>query len=555
MSLDGNIVRHLTKEFNEILITGRIIKIYQLSKYDLLLNINTKQGKKQLLISSSPNYSRIHLTEMKYEKPNTPPAFCMFLRKHLEGGIINTIYQKGNDRVIVFEIKKRNELGDLSIKNLIVEVMGRHSNLIITSNDFKIMESIKHQMPFDGNERTLFPGAIYEFPYTDKINPYNETKRNIFLDNPDNINYQKILSNFMGFSPLITAEIMYRFENSVLPIKTIFSNILSERNPVLISSKRDHFYFTDIKNKKGDRLNFDNVNKVVDRYYYDRDTIDIIKQKSKDTVKFIKNYISRLDNKIDKLNTDLRGTEKRDSFRIKGELIQTNLHTINKGDNTLTCNNYYSNEEITIELNNKLSPIENSKKYFKRYKKMKMSIPHINRQIAKAKLELRYFNQLMHQIDNASLKDIEEIKDELVDKKYIKRSFKFKRKKTKPNFETYYDDLGIEILVGKNNLQNSHITHKLAKHNEIWFHVKGAPGSHVVTRKTFPLEEETIRTAAQLAAHFSKMKTSGSVPVDYLEVRYIKKVPGKINSFVTYKNNKTIYIDPDENFILNLQKK
>jgi predicted ribosome quality control (RQC) complex YloA/Tae2 family protein len=555
MSLDGNIVRHLTKEFNEILITGRINKIYQLSKYDLLLNISTKQGKKQLLISSSPNYSRIHITDMKYEKPNTPPAFCMFLRKHLEGGIINTIYQKENDRVIVFEIMKRNELGDLSIKNLIVEVMGRHSNLIITSNDFKIMESIKHQMPFDGNERTLFPGAIYEFPCTEKLNPYNENERNTFLSNPDNINYQNILSNFMGFSPLITTEIMYRFESSNIPMKTIFSNILSESSPVLISSNRDHFYYTDIQSIKGGRIKFENVNKLVDRYYYDKDTIDIIKQKSKDTVKFIKNYISRLDNKIDKLNTDLRKTKKRDILRIKGELIQANLHLINKGDSKLSCNNYYTNEPEIIELNNKLSPIDNSKKYFKKYKKLKTSIPHIDKQIISAKLELRYFNQLMQQIENASLKDIEEIKDELVDKKYIKRSLKHKKRKIKPNFDTYYDNLGIEILVGKNNLQNSHITHTVARHNEIWFHVKGAPGSHVVTRKVFPLEEETIRTAAQLAAYFSKMKTSSSVPVDYLEIRYIKKIPGKINSFVTYKNNKTIYIDPDESFILNLRKK
>jgi len=520
-----------------------------------LFNINTKTGKKQLLVSNSPSYSRIHLTEMVYEKPNIPPMFCMFLRKHLENGIIKDIYQITNDRVIIFIIQSRNELGDLTTKKFIIEVMGRHSNIIITDENNKILEAIKHVMPFDNKERTVYPGAIYSEPKSKKINPYDKNLRNSFFTNPENINEKALLDNFIGFSPLIAKEIIYRFEHSKKSITVIVDKILNEFDPQIIISKKDYFYYTNITHIAGERKHFDSVNSMLDRFYYEKDKIDIVKQKSKDLVKFIKNNIIKAKHKIEKLNKELINTKKRDNLRVKGELIQANLNLIIKGNTSFTCIDYYTNKEVTIALDEKLSPIKNSAKYFKKYKKLKASIPYINIQIKAALLEIKYFEQLLHQVENASLKDIEEIKDELIEKKYIKRKTTTKKKKRKPNYDTYYDSEGVEILVGKNNIQNEYITHKLAQHNEIWFHTKNAPGSHVVVKKTFPLSETTIRTAAQLASYFSKMKKSNSVPVDYLEVRYLKKVPGRINSFVTYKNNKTIYIDPDEDFIINLRKK
>jgi len=555
MSFDGNILRKLTQELRETLITGRINKIYQLSKYDLLFIVNSPEGKQQLLISNSPAYSRIHLTEMTYEKPDSPPAFCMFLRKHIEGGLIKDIIQITNDRVIVFYVQYRNELGDLINKKLILEVMGRHSNIIIADENDKILEAIKHVMPFDGKERTIYPGAMYEYPSTSKINPFDIPERDTFLSNPENLTEKSLLDNFTGFSPLISREIMHIFNTTKKNISTIFNEILEDNNPTIISAKKDCFYFTDITHIEGERKHYESVNKMLDRYYYERDSVDIVKQKSKDLVKFIKNHINKSKNKIEKLNKDLIKTETRDSIRIKGQLIQANLHNIQKGDSKLECINYFDNKEIVIELDSRLSPVKNSEKYFKKYKKLKTSIPYINKQIKEASLEIRYFEQLLHQVENSSLKDIEEIKGELVDKRYIKKKTKIVKRKKRPNFDTYYDVDGVTMLVGKNNLQNEYITHKLAKHNEVWFHVKDSPGSHVVVKSPFPLTEETIRTAAQLAAHFSKMKKSSSVPVDYLEVRYLKKVPGKINSFVTYKNNKTIYIDPDEDFVINLRKK
>lgn len=555
MSFDGNVVRKLTSEINERLTSGRINKIYQLSRYDLLFVVNTKTGKEQLLISASPSYSRIHLSSVKYEKPNDPPTFCMFLRKHLDSGIIEEITQVGNDRVIVFKIRKRNEIGDMTHKKLVFEAMGRHSNLIVMDQNNKILESIKHDMPFDGKDRTIFPGAIYEYPKGNKINPLNIIERDTFLENKDNINTESLQHNFEGFSPLISREIIHRFEQNNKTIKEIFDDIMIESDPKIYLAKRNIFYYANLTHLDVEVKPFDSMNQLIDRFYFDKDKIDIIKQKSKDYIKFVNNSIKRLKTKIEKLNKDMVNTEKRDTFKRKGEFIQANMYNMKKGDSKLLCLDYYENKNIEIILDPKLSPIENSEKFFKKYKKLKTSIPYITRQIRNASNEIRYFQELLHQIENASLKDIEEIKTELEEKKYIKRKITLKKKKKKPNYSTYLDADGIEILVGKNNIQNEFITHKIGRHNEVWFHSKNSPGSHVVARAQFPLSETTIRTAAQLAAYYSKMKTSSSVPVDYLEIRYLKKVPGKINSFVTYTNNKTIYIDPDEEFILSLKKK
>lgn len=553
MSFDGNIVKHLVNEWNQSLTSGRIIKIYQISRFDLLFIINTHQKKVQFLISSSPSYARCYLSEMNYEKPDHPPTFCMFLRKQLEGGIIQNITQIEHDRIIIFDIEKRNELGDLASKKLILEMMGRYSNIIVTDSEFKILEAIKHSMPFDDTNRTLFPGALYTTPEINKLNPLQTDVLHQFLDNPEHITYPSILNNIMGLSPQTVKEIMYQFEIKQIPIQEVFHTLLHTKQPTHIFGKKEEFYSVDLEHIPGERKTYETVNELLDRYYFERDKIDIIKQYAKDTTKFVKNYINRLQNKLDKLSLDRQKTSTMDDFKIKGELIQANIHNIQKGDSSLVCTNYYNNQEITIALDNRLSAIKNSEKYFKKYKKLKTSIPYIDEQIQSAKDELDYFYEIDAQFEYATLKDMEEIKDELSQYNYVKSSVT-KRKKHKPNIDTYIDEDGITILVGKNNLQNQYITHQLAKHNEIWFHVKDAPGSHVVVKQSFPVSETTIRTAAMLAAYYSKMRHSSSVPVDYTEVRHIKKIPGKPGNFVTYKNHKTIYIDPEEDRILRIKK-
>jgi len=554
MSFDGNLLRKVTHELNDKIVTGRITKIYQLSAYDLLFMIHANKEKQQLLISASPNYARIHLTEFNHERPATPPNFCMFLRKYLEGGIIQSIHQNENDRVIVFTIEKRNELGDKTLKKLIVEVTGRHANIIVTDHDYKILESNKHIMPFEGTSRTIYPGAIYRYPTSDKRNPFIESDVEQFIANASEITRHTLLQSFMGFSPIVAEEIAYRYEQGT-PIEKAFSEVINGYSPCIISVDKDYFYYTKLESLSGTVKTFDSVNEMLDRYYLDRDTIDVLRQKSKDILKLIKNNLEKQSHKIEKLSKELRNTEKRDQFKIKGELIQANLYSIKKGDTVLRCINYYDNQEIEIPLDPKKDAIENMEKFFKKYKKLRVSVPYLEKQILLAQKEKRYFEELLLQIEHSTIKDIEEIKYELEQNKYLKKTEVKKKRKIKPNFDTYFSEDGIEILVGKNNLQNQHITHQLAKHNEVWMHVKDAPGSHVVIRKQFPLSEATIRTAAQLASYYSSMKHSSSVPVDYVEVRYIKKVPGRIGSFVTYKNNKTIYIDPDPDFIIKLQKK
>lgn len=554
MSFDGNILRHVTKELQTELTTGRINKIYQLSQYDLLFLIHNNKFKHQLLISASPNYARIHLTKHQIERPENPPNFCMFLRKHLEGGIIKEINQIGNDRLIIFDIEKRNELGDLQIKKLIIEVTGRHANIIITDSDYKILEAMKHNMPFDGTNRTIFPGAIYQILPSEQVDPYQIEQRYKILENPDNITKQKLLQSFQGCSPLFVDEVLFRYQNNT-NIKEIFDQVLHTFKPVIIDGKKEYFYYMDLLHIEGEKKHFDTINDMLDRYYFERDSLDIIRQRSKDILKFVKNSIDKSKYKIEKLTKELKATNKRDNFRIKGELIQANMYNIKKGDTLLKTINYYDNTPIEIALDPKKDAIENMEKYFTKFKKLRKSIPHIEKQIESAKNEQDYFETLLHQIENATLKDIEEIKEELEDKKYIKKKQTKKKRKKTPNHDNYIDDDGIEIVVGKNNIQNEYISHKLGRHNEVWFHVKNASGSHVLVRKEFPLSETTIRTASQLAAYHSKMKHSSSVPVDYLEVRYLKKVPGRIGSYVTYTNNKTIYIDPDHEFVINLKKK
>ncbi|MCF7927405.1 MAG: NFACT family protein [Candidatus Izimaplasma sp.] len=555
MSYDGNMLRHVTNEIKPVLLTSRVSKIYQLSKYELLFNLHTKKGKKQLLISASFRYSRLHLTKMQYEKPNSPPNFGMFLRKQLEGGVINDMVQHVNDRVIDLVIEKRDELGDLKQLHLICELMGRHSNIIVTDENFVILEAIKHSMPFDGNQRTIYPSAKYTYPTTQKMDPFDETKRKEFLSNPDNYNKNALLRNFMGFSPLVCKEIIHRFNHSKKAFKDVFIETITEESPVIIEGEKELFYFTDITHYDGTTKSFNTVCDMLDSYFFERDKQEKIKQRSKFLQKFVKNNLKKAKNKLELLTKDYFKTKEMEQYQLKGELIQANLHNISAKDRSLTCTNYYNNEEVTISLDPDLTPVENAQKYFKKYKKMKKSVPYIKRQITDARRKIKYFDELETQIENASLKDIDEIRDELIDKKLLKRKKQpKKRRKKRPNYSIYTVE-GTEFIVGKNNIQNEYITHKLANYNDVWFHVKDAPGSHVVVRDSLPLSEQQIRTAAQLASYYSKMKRSSSVAVDYTEVRNLKKIPGKMGSYVSYKKQKTIFIDPDESYILSLNEK
>lgn len=553
MSFDGAMLKHIINDLKQHLLDNRITKIYQLSQYDLLFQ--TRGFKNHtFLMSVSPQYTRLHRTKNTYDKPMQPPMFCMFLRKHLEGAQILDIKQHGNDRVATFVLKSRNEMGDISEKHLIYEALGKDSNIIITDANFKILDALKHTGPFDQAERTITPTAIYHYPTDNRINPYETDDLKDLLAQKNLVEAKDLIQYISGVSPLFLKEFYYRLDRTDQDALSVFNSLLNEESFMIKDAKRTLFSSYQLTHLNGEETVFDDVSQLFDAFFYERDRFDKMKQSAKDLTQFIKRQIDRNKDKLEKLQKDLNKTENLDHYKVMGELLLSNSYQIKKGDREAILLNYYTNETIKIPLDHKLTAVENSEQYFKKYKKLKTSIPHIHKQIEKAKDEISYFSLLESQLAYANLHDLEEIREELIQLKYMnKRQNKKQKRKTK--ILTYYLDDGTEILVGKNNQQNAQITHKDSKHYYVWFHVKDAPGSHTVVKKGFPLEEETIRTAAMIAAYYSKLRHSSSVPVDYTEIKYVKKIPGKHESFVRYEQQKTIYIDPSEDAIKKLMIK
>ncbi len=550
MSFDGIMLRNVIKDLKKTLLDGRLTKIYQLSEYDLLFQVRGQKNS-TFLMSISPQYTRMHLTANTYDKPQHPPMFCMFLRKHIEGSRIENIEQHNNDRIATFTLKTTNDLGDLTHKYLIYEALGKDANIILTDENYKILDAIKHTGPFEQHERTIIPSADYRYPTDTRINPYETEKLTSFLSQtpPDSI--KTYLTNISGVSPLFLHEYMHRLTPHIDRIE-LFKTMLREQNYTIVENKKSVFSYLNLTHIDGHKTTYKNTKDLFDNYFFERDTADKRKQKAKDLTQFVSRQIEKLKNKRENLQKDLNKTKDLETLRRYGEFILSYQHTIKKGDKTLNITDYYTNEAVEVPLDIKLTPSQNSAQYFKRYKKRKTSIPYIHKEIKKANYELEYFQVIESQIAQATLQELEEIRNELETLKYMKKQTK-KGKQTQSKITTYLVE-DTEILVGKNNLQNERITHQLAKHNHVWFHVQNAPGSHVVVKKPFPLSEKLIRTAAELAAYYSKMRLSSSVAVDYTEVKHIKKIPGKLPSFVRYSQQKTIYIDPSVDTIKALKQ-
>ncbi|XMB66845.1 NFACT RNA binding domain-containing protein [Mycoplasmatota bacterium zrk1] len=531
MAFDGLLIRNLINEL-KFLETGRISKIQQISKLEILLTIRAKSSNHKLLISCSSDYARMHITNNKYDVPNEPPSFCMMLRKHLDGGFINNISQHENDRIIIIDILKVNELGDKVSKKLHFEAMGKHSNLIL-SEEGKILESIKHIPPFMNTYRTILPGADYLYPPSTKINP--------FIEFNNTATFSEIMS-YQGISPLMANEILFQSNPDL---------IYSKPDPVIIRGNKERYYFIPV-NIEGNIEHYNSISEMLDVFFFNKDSFDRIRQRAKDLSIYIRRELDKNINKLDKLKNDLDKANDNQQLRIIGEVLLANLNQLKRGMNKVTLTNFYDNSNIEIHLNPLLTPTENANKYFNKYQKAKKAINHLINQIDLTKLEIEYFELLSQQINQATYKDVDEIRVELEENNYLKKRSKKKIKKL--NYLTYLSKSGTEILVGKNNKQNEYLTHKYAKKNDIWMHTKDIPGSHVIIRDDNP-DEDTIRTAANLAAYYSKAKDSSSVPIDYTFIKYIKKIPGRQLCFVTYTNQKTIYIDPNPEFIQELTQK
>ena len=567
MAFDGLMTKASVMELKNELLTGRITKIYQLSKYEMLFTIRQQRQNKKVLFSVHPTYARVQITNLDYTHASEPPMFCMLMRKHLEGTIVTDIEQVNNDRIVKFTLTQRSDFGGDVIKYLYIEIMNKHSNFILTTADGKIIDCLKHISPFMNRHRTLQPAATYILPPSvNKIDPENATIKhfeNILIDNETTVN-TGILSRFAGLSKQIVQEIVYRCPdassaNSLFEtFKKIIKELGTETQPTIVLAQKEQFYLIPLTHLTGEVKTYSTIMDMLDAFYFGKETRDRVKDHFSNIETLVKQWHNKNIKKLEKLELELVNTEKAEEYRIKGELIHANSYQINRGDKILVAQNFYDEQlgELKIELDPLLTATDNAQKYFKRYNKAKTAVAHILKQIEVAKTEVDYFEGLLTYLQTADINDAYEIQDELRGRGYLKKRHKKKAKKiTKPNVDRYMTENGVEIVVGKNNLQNDYVTHNLGKRHEWWFHAKEMPGSHVLLRTTNEvLTEVELRAAANLAAYYSKGKDSSSVAIDYTMIKNLKKVPGTALGFVTYDTCKTIYIDPAEEDVMKLTK-
>lgn len=568
MSFDGFFTRAMTEELSATLKSGRITKIHQPYKNELILVVRAGRENHKLLLSAHPSYARVQLTGESYENPTDAPMFCMLLRKHLEGYFIERIEQPGLERLITFKVNGRNEIGDLAPKLLIIEIMGKHSNIILVDEEKNmIIDCIKHVPPSLNSYRTLLPGHPYVLPpEQDKFSPLTDMEKGLtHLDYFAGRLDKQLVSTFQGMSPLLAKEITYRaglVNRETLPesFKSIMEQIDSHQyEPTLISGgPKEAFYLLDLEHVKGSKKHYDSLSELLDRFYFQKADRDRVKQQAHDLERLLQNEKEKNEKKLLKLEETLADSEKAEIFKKYGELITSHIYALKKGMKQAEVIDFYDENQpsLTIELNERLTPSENAQKYFAKYQKAKKSVSYVTEQIELTKKEIDYLDNLIHQMNTASPRDLLEIREELEEGGYVKKRVSkkgSKKKDLKPTLDTYVSSDGTEILVGKNNKQNEYLTNRLAPKNALWFHTKDIPGSHVVIRDAEP-SDQTIKEAATLAAYFSKARQSSQVPVDSTLIRHVKKPAGAKPGFVTYDNQTTYYVTPDEELVLSLKK-
>ena len=566
MAFDGLVTRASVNELKAGILTGRVTKIYQLSKYEMLFTVRQQRQNKKVLFSVHPTYARVQLTNLDYTHTSEPPMFCMLMRKHLEGTIITNIEQVNHDRIIKFTLTQRDEFGGDLTKYLYLEVMNKHSNFILTTEAGKIIDCIKHIPPLMNRHRTLQPSATYMLPpATNKKEPAEAAVSDFarIEKDIDTTVATGMMRTFNGLSKQIVNEVVYRAtasdpETLFNTFNAVMNEVAHHPKPSIMTGEKEQFYLIPLTHLAGEVKSYKCISEMLDTFYFGKERSDRIKDHFSNIEMLIKQWHNKNVKKLEKLAIELENTEKAEEYRIKGELILANTYQLNRGDKMLMTQNFYDEhlKEIKIELDPLLAPSDNAQKYFKRYNKAKVAVAHIEQQIEVAKSEISYFEGLMTYLTVADIQDVYEIQDELRQRGYLKKRQEKKGKKlTKPNVDRYMTENNIELVVGKNNLQNDYVTHKLAKRHEWWFHAKEMPGSHILVRSSADqLEELEIRAAANLAAYFSKGRESSSVAIDYTQVKNLKKVPGSALGFVTYDIYKTIYIDPAEEDVMKLTK-
>ncbi|MBR5156400.1 MAG: NFACT family protein [Clostridia bacterium] len=578
MALDGVAVCALVKEFDEKLVGLRIDKIYQPEHDEIHITLHGFGNNYRLLLTANANVARACFTEDSKPNPTQPPMFCMLLRKHLGAGKISAVHQPGFERVIEFCIETYNELGDIVVKTLVVELMGRHSNIILVDENGRVADSIKRVDFSVSTVRQILPGIVYEAPPAqDKMNPIKVGTSEILevlKAAPDGEKLDRVLlSSFVGVSPLIAREISYRALGTSdiymseldfskqLDVATKMYNLFSDISqgkfsPCVLINKEtekpiefspvDIMQYGDLSQKEYT----DSFANLADRFYKERDKKERMAHRAAHLVKLVATNIERCAKKLHLQQKELNDTQKKEKWQQYGELITANIYRIEQGAESVVVQNYFEEEmpEVSIPLDVRLSPSANAQKYYKKYNKAKTAEQELTRQIELAESELGYLETVEEELEKAvSEADLSEIADELAEQGYIRRVQKDKKNKQKISspMEFVTSD-GFCVVVGRNNKQNDALTLKTARGADLWFHTKNIPGSHTLLVHEHDREftDKAILEAAQLAAFYSKAKESANVPVDYTLIKNVKKPAGSKPGFVIYTTNQTAYVTP-----------
>ena len=579
MALDAATISILAQELNESLSGCRVEKISMPSRDEAVFIVRSFSGRRQLLLSARSGSARVHFTSEEFEYPATPPAFCMLLRKHLLNARFDSVETVPGDRVILIRFDSINEMGDRVMLTLSVEMMGRYSNLVLVGQDGIILDALKRIDETQSDKRQLLPGLEFTFPPApDKKNflldPLEELIREI-RTSPKAVP-EAVLQKVSGLSPMLCREAGISLEEiqasgmNDIQAGILEGNLLRLKRAcedpgyrnwtiVLDGDRLVEFSYLDLIQYTGlKKEHFSSAEELLDRYFSARDRELRLKNRSQDLSKQVKQLLDRSIRKQESRREELADTAKADEKRLYGELLTANLHAFRKGDPRTTVLNYYTGEAVTIPLDVTRSPNANAQKYYKEYRKLKTAAEVLTRLIEEGDLEQEYLRQVSYDITQARTEeDFMEIRRDLKEAGYL-RGFRFKQKgkrRTDPYFR-YRTTEGYEVLVGKNNSANEKLSLSVANGRDLWFHIKGAAGSHVILKTMGEKpDDKSMTEACEIAAYHSSQQHGQLVPVDYTEARRVRKIPGGKTGMVTYTEQKTAYVTPDEGRIANLRQK